>query len=502
MNKAISEKDLVIGIDIGTTNIKGCLYTASGDFLSNYSISYDSYTPKDGYHEQDPEDWVNGVFEVVGNLLKYPGARRTLKAISFSNQGGTVVAVDEKSRPVGRAITWMDRRGSEIFEDDEFLVNKNIDFYKKTGWRLDSHISFMPLFWIKKNREADFKKIKRILFVNDYVIHRISGKYIQDPSNASLTLLYNVREGKWDKEILNYLGISTDYLSEVKESGEVIGKLHDSVLMRFDISSDVMLINGGHDQYCTSIGAGIFDQEQTLLSTGTAWVIFKMLDKPLFDIKSFFAIGRNIIRGKFGLLYSLPASGGSIRWFAMNLMNLENEKALFKVIDVNQKRLEEIRNNILYYPYLAGTFDPDFDKNARATFTGIDISNSYLDILKAIMEGVAFHTKKVFLALEGKGARTGSIKMVGGGTRNKVWTHVVADVLNVKVYLPKNPGEDFAVKGAAIIASNGLKKDKSLYGSYKFFRSDFDMVMPDKDIVSFYTRKYQSFEEQYKKLYK
>jgi xylulokinase len=117
------------------------------------------------------------------------------------------------------------------------------------------------------------------------------------------------------------------------------------------------------------------------------------------------------------------------------------------------------------------------------------------------MEGVAFHIKKVFLAIKSKGAETRSIEMVGGGSRNEIWAQIVADVLNMEVKVPRNPDEDFAVKGAAIIANLGLDQNLSLYESYSMFESGFDAVRPDKDAVQFYQKKYERFEEHYKKIY-
>jgi sugar (pentulose or hexulose) kinase len=399
----------------------------------------------------------------------------------------------------------MDRRGVEVYEGNAFLQSKNLEFYRKTGWRLDSHISFTPLYWIKKNLNSYFKEIHRIFFVNDYVIYRLSGKLATDPSNASISLLYNIIEDRWDKEILGYLDISEDFLPEVRDSGAVIGKLNGHISRKLGIKNDVILVNGGHDQYCTSISAGIFEQKQTLLSTGTAWIIFKMLDRPLFDVKSFFAIGRSILKGKFGLLYSLPASGGSIRWFANNLLNIKDEKIFFRFLERNSKKLKELKNDIIYYPYLAGTFDPDFDQNAKASFTGIDISNSGLDFIKAIMEGVSFHIKKVFLAIREKGVETNTIRMVGGGAKDIIWTQITADVLNMEIAVPKYPEEDFAVKGAAILANYGLNRKMnnklSIYDSYRLFQSEFDNIRPDSDNVNFYLKKYRDFEVYLNKLY-
>jgi xylulokinase len=498
----ISDDHFIIGIDIGTTNIKGSLYSTRGEFLEKDSVSYESYTPQIGYHEQDPEDWVRGFNLILERLLKYPKAKERLRAIALSNQGGTVIPVDRDYMPIGRAMTWLDSRGAELFEKDDFLKSKNIEFYRKTGWRLDSHISFGPLYWMKKYKEHEFKKIHKILFVNDYVLKKISGVSVQDPSNASISLLYNIIKGKWDIDILNYLGLSADNLSEVRGSGEVVGTLNDSITKKLGINNKVLVINGGHDQYCSSIGVGIFQQDQILLSTGTAWVVFKMLDDPIFDIENFFAIGRSILKGKYGLLYSLPASGGSINWFAKNLMDLKNEEKLFKIISENEEKLRTIKNRILFYPYLAGNFDPGYSLDIKATFYNIDISNSYLDLIKAIMEGVTFHIKNVFLSIKNKGVETRSIKMVGGGVKNNLWSQIVADILNIEVSVPKNTKEDFAVKGAAMLADHGLNPNNTIKESYNRFKSEFNTIKPIKENSDFYLEKYNDFNNIYKKLYK
>lgn len=502
MEKHTSKDNYIVGIDIGTTNIKGALYSTNGEYLDRSSVTYKSYVPRSGFHEQDPEDWVNGLIKVLEDLLEYPGSKKRLRAISISNQGGTVIPVDKDYKPIGRAVTWLDSRSTEVIGKYDHLKTQNIEFYKKTGWRLDSNISFGPLYWMKENRNYEFNNINKVLFVNDYVLKRISGNNIQDPSNASISLLYNILDKKWDDEILDYLGLSTDNLSEVRESGETIGTLNDKITKKLGIHEKVLIINGGHDQYCSSIGAGLFDQDKVLLSTGTAWVIFKMLDDPIFDTENFFAIGRNILKDKYGLLYSLPSSGGSINWFSNNLMNLKNEEALFAIISENYDYLRSLKNNILFFPYLAGNFDYDHDMDIKATFYNIDISASYLDLIKAIMEGIAFHLKNVFNSLKNSGASTKSLIMVGGGIRGRLWPQIVADVLNMEIMIPVKTDEDFAAKGAAIIASHGLNTKRSLEENYDLFKSEFHTISPLKQNTGFYNNKYRDFNKIYNRIYK
>lgn len=488
----------IIGIDIGTTNIKGSLYSSDGDLVASYSISYESYTPKENYHEQNPDDWVNGLMEVLEKLLINNNVKENLEAISLSTQGGTVIPVDKDFKPLIRAITWLDRRSAETLKNNKKLLAKNIEFYNRTGWRLDTNISFMPLYWLKENRREVFDKIHRVMYVNDYVLKKITGSSYQDPSNSSITLFYNITTGKWDKGILALLGFNENNFSEVKNPGEFVGYLDEKICKKLDIKSKVKVINGSHDQFCAGLGAGILDESEILLATGTAWVVFKMLNKPLLDTKRFFAIERfivkkNDVKDKFGLIYSIPAAGASLKWFATNVMSLDSEDKLFKVIDKNADKLIEIRNNIIFYPYLTGAYGPDFDTERKAAFLNIEIGHDYLDLIKAIMEGIGFQLKKILTVLAEKGIKPQSIKMTGGGAKSKIWPQIIADITNLNILVPENKDEDFASKGAAIIAGYGAKIFSSLEEGYNKLKSEFKVIRPNIENAEFYENKFKIF---------
>ena len=491
-------KSYIIGIDIGTTNIKGSAYSSDGKSISSANISYKSYSPKENYHEQNPNDWVDGFIKVLKKLLINSDVKENLKAISISTQGGTVIPVDKNFSPLCRAMTWLDRRGVEVFTKDKNLQEKNIKFYHKTGWRLDTSISFLPLWWLKENRKDIFSRIFKIFYVNDYVQKKITGTCYQDPSNSSITLFYNVKDGKWDKDILNMLNFNENNFSEVKNPGEFVGYLNENICRKLDIKSKVKIINGSHDQYCVGIGSGMLDEDEILLATGTAWVIFKMLESPLLDSEKFFASGRfSVANGKmddkFGLIYSIPAAGASLRWFATNVMSLDSEDKLFKIIDENTGKLIKIMNNIIFYPYLTGAYGPDFNVSRKASFLNMEIGHSYLDLIKAIMEGIGFQVKKILAVLDEKGIKPKSIKMTGGGAKSKIWSQIIADIANLNILVPKNKNEDFAAKGAAILAGYGVGIYPSLEEGYRKLKSEFIVIKPNPENVEFYESKFKLF---------
>lgn len=534
------------GIDIGTTNIKGSLYSSEGVLVSSSSVSYPSYSPKEDCHEQNPDDWVRGFVDVLGKLLKNDKVskevskdiKKNLTAISISTQGGTLVPVDKDFNPLYKAITWLDRRGQELFLSNRKLRSKNTWFYKKTGWRLDSGISFMALWWMKEKHPELFNKIYKILYVNDYVQKKITGGLVgscyQDPSNASITLFYNVKVGDWDNEIMSLLGLTKDNFSDVKNPGYFVDYLDEEICKSVGIKNKVIVVNGSHDQYCVGLGTGMLDKNELLLATGTAWVIFKMLDRPLLDCRRFFSTGRFSVRDrvlvsksvnciddagsadicsqnnksennefkeltdmddKFGLIYAIPTGGASLRWFATNVLNFDSESKFFELVDKadNLEKLRLIKNNVIFYPYLAGAFGPDFDIKRKASFLNLELCHNHLDLIKAIMEGVGFQLKKILLVLKEKGINPVRIKMVGGGAKSAIWPQIIADISDLEVLIPENPSEDFATKGASILAGYGAGIFHSLEEGYNKLKSEFRVVKPGAENVKFYQDKFKLF---------
>lgn len=282
------KEKFIIGIDIGTTNIKGAVYSSAGKFISACNMNYSSLSPSVNYHEQNPDDWVNCIIKIFSQLLKENSIKQNTVALSISAQGGTTVPVDKDYNPLCNAITWLDRRGEEVLKKNKDLRNRNIEFYLKTGWRLDCNMSFLPLYWLKQNKKEIFNKIYKILYVNDYIQNKLTGNSFHDPSNASISLFYNIKNNKWDEDILELLGVDEKKFSEVAKTGTLVGYLKQDICRKLNLKRDIAVINGGHDQYCAALGTGILNEDQVLLSTGTAWVIFKMTERPMFDEKKFF----------------------------------------------------------------------------------------------------------------------------------------------------------------------------------------------------------------------
>lgn len=410
--------------------------------------------------------------------------------------------VDNNYNPLCNAITWLDRRSVDALNNNKKLLNQNVEFYKKTGWRLDSDVSFMPVYWLKENKKEIFSKVFKIMYVNDFILQKITGNSFQDPSNSSITLFYNIKKARWDEDILSLIDFNEDNFSIIKNPGEFVGNLKREICNKLNIKSKVGVYNGAHDQYCAGLGSGLQDDGDILIATGTAWVIFKLLKKPVFNTKEFFSIGRfskknNKIKDIFGLIYSIPAAGASIKWFAESVMNLKNEKELIEIENKNYKILAGLSNNIIFYPYLTGSFGPNFDLNKKAAFINLELGNNYLDLLKSIMEGVGFQLEEILKAFREMNIKIKRIKMIGGATKSRIWPQIISDIIKNDIYIPINKDEDFAAKGAAIIAGYGSGIFSSIEDGCDKLRTNFKKIGPKVENIKYYQNKFKLYDKSF-----
>jgi len=195
--------DLLLGIDIGTNATKTLLVSSDGKVLGLAQRDYSIIPSPNGWVEQEPEDWWRAVIETVREVVKENHRfRDNIRAISFSTQGGTLIPVDSKGRPLRRAITWLDQRADK---ESRKLKEERGDtfFYNITGYKLHQGLPLLQICWLKNNERKIFEKTYKFLFVNDYIIYKLTGKYCTDPSNSSITMLYNLRLEKWDPQLLS-----------------------------------------------------------------------------------------------------------------------------------------------------------------------------------------------------------------------------------------------------------------------------------------------------------
>lgn len=293
--------DYLLGVDAGTTRIKAVLYAPGGAVASEAANECSLSRPREGWVEQDPEE----LWEVVCATVRAAAGgidRRNdrVLGLSLSTQGGTTIAVDAQLRPLRPAISWLDGRGASVIEDLLGSVGPD-ESYHLGGFRWSGYLAVAHIAWLRSHEPGLFRRTRRFLQVNDFLISRLTGRLCQDPSNAGITGLYNVLENRWEPRSLGAAGISADHLSPIRPSGEPVGCLTAEAAERTGLTTEVLVMNGAHDQYAASLGAGAIEPGQVLLSCGTAWVVLVTMAEPVFGSgPNALAISRHSVPGRWG----------------------------------------------------------------------------------------------------------------------------------------------------------------------------------------------------------
>ena len=479
-----------IGTDVGTTGTKTVVSDEHGRVIGKGYYEYELHAYQGGRVEQDAGDWWRAVVYSVREALAGISDKENVLAMSLSAQGGSTLAVDKDFTPISPAYTWMDARAAH--ECGEIAKEHAEYVYNTSGWRSDPCFDPPKMRWLAKNEPDVFNKAYQFVSTVEYVNYKLTGRSVTDPSCAAMRQLISVHTSDWDDKLLDLAGITRERLPECLPAGAKVGSLTKEAAAELGLSESVAVYNGAHDQYCASIGSGAARPGDLLLSTGTTWVVLGVTDTPLFT-ESLLSPGVHPVSGLYGNIASLNSAGSALKWFG----KLTGETD-FACIDKGAEERMHSAENILFYPYYAGAGFPHHAPDVKASCIGMELMHDKYDLARALMEGAAFETRCVLEEFEKHGAKTSSLKMVGGAAKSPLWTQITCDVTKCEIMIPEE--KDTCCIGAAIIAAVGC-------GFYPDFLTAADKMVhysktmyPIRENAEFYERKYARYKAGFESL--
>ncbi len=476
----------VIGLDVGTTGTKAVVCDSEGKIYSKGYKEYDLIFGESGRVSQRAEDWYEAACFAVRSAVFESGIDASLiEAISLSTQGASMLAVDESFTPLCNVITWMDK--STQSEVDELIAEfGEEELYQKAGWPLSTSNDIPKILWLKKYAPDVFNKAHSFVSTLEYMNFRMTGKNISDPTNTAIRSLMDIKKGAYDKDILDYLGISESQLPQIAPAGSFVGKLSVACARDFSLSENVSVINGAHDQYCASLGSGAISAGDMLVATGTTWVVLGIADKLVYT-PSRVSPGIHPAKGLYGVMATLISAGSALKWYK-NIIDVD-----YSDIDRGAAKRRESARNLLFAPYLAGAGFPHEDRGAKARIVGLELSHDKYDIALALMEGVAFEAKTVLEEYKKFGCEISKLIMTGRTAHSDVWRGLVRDITDCEILITDEP--DTCCVGAAVLAAvgAGIYKDfsEACSSMVKISKKD----IPISENVDFYREKYKRYKE-------
>lgn len=456
-----------LGVDLGTSGTKTVLYSAEGQAVAQHTIEYPMYQPRNGWAEQDPQDWANAAFDSIQAVLRKSGVDiRAIKALGISGQMHGLVMLDEQGSPLRRSILWCDgRTGEECREITARVGQKRLVEISAnpalTGFTAGK------ILWVRRHEPELYARCRKILLPKDYVRFCLTGVYGQDYSDASGTNLLDVGARCWSQEILRALEIDEEWLPRLYESAEPVGHISRQAAERCGLSEETLVVAGAGDNAAAAIGTGICSAGKAFITLGTSGVIFAHSDRVIIDPQCRVHTFCSAIPRAWAVMSCTLAAGLSYRWLRDTVFAKEVEAVAQQGEDpyLWMNRLAEAApigaNKLLYLPYLMGERSPLLDEKARGAFVGLSAMHQRGDLARAVLEGVSYSQKACYDVIRGMGIDIRELLSCGGGARSPLWRQMLADLLQCEVKTAKASSEGPAL-GAAILAGVGCGDFRSI----------------------------------------
>lgn len=481
----------VLGIDLGTSSLKGILISRDGKVVAEESEAYGVISSQSGYSEQNPDDWITAFNKVIFKLINNTSdIKDKLEAISISGQMHSLVLVDKNGMPLRNAILWNDVRTSEECKSIINSFGKQILDITKN--RPLEGFTLPKILWVQNNEPEIWEKVHKILLPKDYLRYYLTGSFEMDYSDAAGTLLLDLETKKWSYDILEKFHIPVDYMPRLVESADIIGKLNKQLKNKFKFSNEIDIAAGGADNACAALGAGVTQSNIGLCSIGTSGVFLSVENEETGTYEGDLHYFNHVVPGKYYSMGVTLAAGKSLDWFKSNFApNIRFEELLADIDEISIGS-----EGLLFTPYINGERTPHFDGKIRGSFLGMDARHTRKHFTRSVMEGITFSLRDSLHLLQTKGNKKfASIISVGGGAKSSIWLQMQADIFNIPVRtLETEQGPGY---GAAMLAAVGCGWYETLEQCAKDFIVYKDVYYPIRENVS----KYNDFYKIYQQIY-
>lgn len=484
---------MYIGIDLGTSAVKLLLMNKSGEVKKTISREYPLIFPKEGWIEQDPDIWIKESIEGLKELTK--GYEEQIEGISFSGQMHGSVFLDKDNKVIRPALLWCDQRTTKQCNDiNNYFGDKIIEL---TGNIALTGFTAPKILWLKENERENFNRVRKIMLPKDYLAFILTGKYSTDVSDASGTLLLDVKNRCWSKEILKYLEISEEQLPVLYESYECIGELKESIKKELNLQGNIKIMAGGGDQAVGAVGVGVVEDGILSIALGTSGVVFVNSSKysadPMGRLHSFCHAN-----GGYHQMGVMLSAGASLKWW---IESIQNTRDYSKLIEEEAKN-SNIENKLYFLPYLTGERTPHNNPNIRGEFVGLSIQHNRGDMTRGVLEGITFGLRDSLELIKKQGIEIKKVRVSGGGAKSNFWKQLLADVFDAEVEIISSI--EGPAYGAAILAAVGAGAYKNVNIACKEIIKVIEKYQPVGINTKTYNEKYKKFTELYpivKKIY-
>jgi xylulokinase len=480
----------LLGIDLGTSALKAILVDEEERLLAEASIAIATSHPRPGWSEQDPRAWWRALEAAVAQLrAEQPGAFRHVGALGLSGQMHGAVALDGRDEPVRPAILWNDGRATR---ECALLAEAVPDLPQVAGIVAMPGFTAPKLLWLRRNEPEAFARTKTVLSPKDYLRLRLTGEAVTDMSDAAGTLWLDQAARDWSDPILSASGLGREHMPRLAEGNARAGEVIPSVRRAWGMDGPVVLAGGAGDAAAAAIGIGAVEAGDAFVSLGTSAQYFvtdaAYRPQPELLLHAF----AHALPDRWFRMAALLNGATCLQWIA-GLLGERDIAALLERAEAAHRG----PSRLLFLPYLSGERTPHNDPHARGVFVGLDHATGALDLVQAVLEGVALSLREAQECLAATSLRSGPVAAVGGGARSRFWMQLLAHCLDRPV-LRYAGSEKGPALGAARLARMALTGEKPAEVCRK--PAVLDVLEPDRALAGAYAGRFEAFASLYRAL--
>ncbi len=441
----------IAALDLGTTSCRAEVFSLEGESLGRHAVEYHITSPEPGAAEQEALGWWSAVCECMRQAVRQAEvAGEDVVAVGFSTQGHSWVPTDADFRPLRAAFTWLDRRSAPYAQ--KLLDEMGAEYWGKLAGKTPGPWHMLPqILWLRDHQPHHLKAARYLLFAQDFLIARLTGKPVTDATTAAAALFFDITHSRWESKLLEHYGLDPQRLPQVAAAGTVVGHLTKEAAAQIGLSTETVAVTGAQDQKCAALGAGLGPGIATA-SLGTATAISALRERPKFDPAIPIPCFPYVEKGAWVLEAALTTTGGAVNWLRDALRPIRQNLSYTDLMRL-AGQAPTGSNGLVFFPYPAGAGIPHMRFDAAAAFAGISLAATVSDFARAVLEGCAYEIATAVEAMQQAGCQIEQLYLFGGGVRSELWTQIIAAVVGLPVYACQEA--ETATRGAAMLAARG-----------------------------------------------
>ena len=443
----------VLGMDIGTSSLKCIVLDETGALRASATEPYPTANPHVGWVEQDPADWYAAVRRALADIAGQDRAALAgIRCIGICSAAHVPVLLDDRRQVIRPAILWADQRSGE---EVGYLSRHHGELLRETALNDAGCTWTLPqLMWLRRHEPDAFECARTLLSSKDYLIYRLTGRFVMDRSSAAATLMLDVRGGAWDAELVAQSGLPLSAMPPVLGSLDVAGTVTKAAAGDLGLPEGTPILAGCLDSCAELLGCGLLEPaDGGMIRVGSSGGVMGLVPRPFCSggiITYPYLAG-----GQYYKQAGTSSCATSLRWMKglFSFLGEEVERRItYELFDELAASVRPGANGLIFHPFLQGERTPYWNPDLRASFTGLELSHGWPHFVRAVMEGVAFSLKDCLALFTREGFGMDRAVMAGGIAKSAVWSQIIADVLGIELHTIRQGDSAF---GAALIATVG-----------------------------------------------